>query len=92
MTSRCSDRSRARRVHAGHGFADSTADVLEPEASDELMRQKAVAMAATGAAVVASANLGCTMQIAAGLKALGSDALVLHPIEILDHAYSRAST
>lgn len=56
------------------------------------MRQKAVAMAATGAAVVASANLGCTMQIAAGLKALGSDALVLHPIEILDHAYSRAST
>lgn len=63
-------------------------NVLEPEMSDELMRQKAEAIAFTGAAVVASANPGCTMQIAAGLQALGKEVEVLHPVEILDRAYA----
>ena len=68
-------------------------DVVEPQLADELMRQKAEAIVATGARVVASANPGCTMQIAAGLRALGFDVEeagvdVLHPVEILDRAYS----
>jgi len=63
-------------------------NVLEPEMSDELMRQKAEAIASTGATVVASANPGCTMQIAAGLQALGKEVEVLHPVEILDRAYA----
>ncbi len=62
-------------------------NVLEPEMSDRLMHQKAEAVAGTGAAVVASANPGCTMQIAAGLRALGAGSEVLHPVEILDRAY-----
>jgi len=63
-------------------------NVLEPEMSSELRRRKADAVASTGADVVASANPGCTMQIAAGLRELGSPIPVLHPIEILDRAYS----
>jgi glycolate oxidase iron-sulfur subunit len=63
-------------------------NVLQPTAADELMRRKAEAIAATDAAVVASANPGCTMQISAGLRMLGSGARVLHPVEILDLAYA----
>jgi glycolate oxidase iron-sulfur subunit len=37
---------------------------------------------------VASANTGCTMQIEAGLRELGSPIRVLHPVEILDRAYA----
>jgi glycolate oxidase iron-sulfur subunit len=63
-------------------------NVLEPEMSSELRRRKAEAVASTGAAVLASANTGCTMQIAAGLREIGSPINVLHPVEILDRAYA----
>lgn len=63
-------------------------NVLEPEMSTELRQRKAEAVASTGGDVVASANPGCTMQIAAGLRALGSPMRVLHPIQILDRAYA----
>lgn len=62
--------------------------VLQPETADALVRAKAQAVASTGARVVASANPGCTMQIAAGLRALGHEAEILHPVEILDRAYA----
>ena len=63
-------------------------NVLEPVMSSELRRRKAEAVASTGADIVASANPGCTIQIAAGLRELGSTMRVLHPIEILDRAYA----
>jgi glycolate oxidase iron-sulfur subunit len=66
-------------------------NVLEPEMSSALRRRKTEAVAATGARVLASANPGCTMQIAAGLRELGSPIEVLHPIQILDRAYGAAS-
>ncbi len=59
-------------------------NVTQPEMSEALMREKAEAIASTGADVVASANPGCTMQIRAGLHAIGSTLEVLHPVEILD--------
>jgi glycolate oxidase iron-sulfur subunit len=62
-------------------------NVLEPEMSDRLMAQKAAAIAATDADAVASANPGCTMQIAAGLRNAGRPLEVLHPVELLDRAY-----
>lgn len=65
-------------------------NVLEPAMSDELMRQKAEAVRDTGARVIASANPGCTVQIAAGLRRLGVNAAVVHPIELLDLAYGAA--
>lgn len=62
--------------------------LTQPETADALMRVKAEAIASTGASVVASANPGCTMQIAAGLRAVGAPLEVLHPVELLDRAYA----
>ena len=62
-------------------------NVLEPEMSGQLMREKAEAIRDTGVRIVASANPGCTMQIAAGLRAIGTDIAVVHPVELLDLAY-----
>jgi glycolate oxidase iron-sulfur subunit len=63
-------------------------NVLEPEMSSELRRRKAEGIASTEASVVASANPGCTMQIAAGLGELGAPREVVHPVELLDRAYA----
>jgi glycolate oxidase iron-sulfur subunit len=60
--------------------------LTEPEMSGALLREKAEAIASTGATVVASANPGCTMQIIAGLRAIRPDVRVVHPIELLDAA------
>jgi glycolate oxidase iron-sulfur subunit len=65
--------------------------VLEPVTADVLMRAKAEAIASTGVHVVASANPGCTMQISAGLRALGAEVEVVHPLELLDRAYAAAA-
>ena len=60
--------------------------VTQPETAGELGSQKAAAVAATGATVVASANPGCSIQLAAHLLRLGHDIAVVHPIELLDRA------
>jgi len=65
-------------------------NVLQPGMAGELMRRKAEAIASLGPDAVASANPGCTMQISAGLRALGLDVPVLHPVELLDRAYRAA--
>ena len=65
-------------------------NVLEPEMSGRLMREKAQAVRDTGVHVVASANPGCTMQIAAGLRGMGADVEVVHPVQLLDRAYGTA--
>jgi glycolate oxidase iron-sulfur subunit len=61
-------------------------NVTEPQMSGRLRREKAQALRATGATVIASANPGCTMQLRAGLAELGTPARVVHPIELLDAA------
>jgi glycolate oxidase iron-sulfur subunit len=61
--------------------------VTEPELSGRLRDEKVEAIRATGAKVLASANPGCTMQLHAGLRALGVDVEVVHPIQLLDRAY-----
>jgi glycolate oxidase iron-sulfur subunit len=62
-------------------------NVVEPQMSGQLMREKAEAIRDIGARVIASANPGCTMQIAAGLRTLGLHAEVVHPVQLLDRAY-----
>ncbi|MEX0984760.1 MAG: (Fe-S)-binding protein [Actinomycetota bacterium] len=61
-------------------------NVTQPELSGALRREKAAAVVSTAASVVASANPGCTMQIAAGLAAKGAAVEVLHPVQLLDRA------
>jgi glycolate oxidase iron-sulfur subunit len=63
-------------------------NVTQPEMSAELRRQKAEAVAASGATIVASANPGCTMQLVAGLHELGLEVEVVHPVQLLDRASS----
>ena len=58
----------------------------QPEMAGALGGQKADAIAATGATVVASANPGCSVQLAAQLRQRGHDIAVVHPIELLDRA------
>ena len=62
--------------------------ILQPESASALGQRKAEAIASTGASIVASANPGCSIQIAAWLKQIGSDIRVRHPLELLDRAYT----
>jgi glycolate oxidase iron-sulfur subunit len=66
-------------------------NILEPEMSDELQRLKGDAIRRTGAPVVATANPGCAMQLAAGLLGRSPRIEVVHPAELLDRAYAPPS-
>jgi glycolate oxidase iron-sulfur subunit len=57
--------------------------VLQPELAGRLRRQKAEAIAGARAPVVAVANPGCAIQIAAGLREIGSTTRVAHPAELV---------
>ncbi|MDE3112506.1 MAG: 4Fe-4S dicluster domain-containing protein [Chloroflexota bacterium] len=63
-----------------------TYNVVQPEYADLLQRAKVDAVLSTGATAVVSANPGCMLQIAAGLRARGADVAVLHVVEVLDRA------
>ena len=67
--------------------AAGTYNLTQPEMSDRLGRRKLDNVAATGAAVVATGNVGCIMQIARHAKQRGSDVEVVHPVDLLDRAY-----
>src|SRR6476646_2829042 len=59
----------------------------QPALAEPLGAQKAAAIIATGATVVASANPGCSVQLAHHLGDARID--VVHPIELLDRALAR---
>jgi glycolate oxidase iron-sulfur subunit len=60
-------------------------NLLQPEAARELGVRKAAAVRATGAALVVSANPGCSLQIAASLAATdGAVPAVAHTVQVLD--------
>jgi glycolate oxidase iron-sulfur subunit len=68
-------------------------NLVRPKPASELGERKARNILSTGAALVASANPGCTLQIKAGARRLGRRVRVLHPVEILDvslHAKQRS--
>ena len=59
-------------------------NVLEPQAAAELGRRKVERLRATGAEVIAAANPGCALQIAAHARDDGGPPLrVVHPLELL---------
>ena len=63
-------------------------NLTEPEMAERLGKRKVENVEATGATIVATANPGCALQVAAGLRAAGYDASVKHIVEILDDAYA----
>jgi glycolate oxidase iron-sulfur subunit len=58
-------------------------NLVQPEAAAELGRRKARNLLDTGAEIVAAANPGCAIQIAAHSERLGHRMPVLHPMELL---------
>jgi glycolate oxidase iron-sulfur subunit len=58
----------------------------QPAMAGALGRGKAVAVEATGATIVASANPGCSVQINGHLQTDGAAIEVVHPVELLDRS------
>ena len=65
-------------------------NVTEPEMAARLLARKVRHVVATGAEAVVTANPGCILQIAAGVRAAGHAVAVLHVVELLDRAYRAA--
>lgn len=65
-------------------------NLLQPELSGRVLREKLAAIKETDASVLATGNAGCQMQIGAGACLAGMKLNVRHPVELLDEAYARA--
>ncbi len=63
-------------------------NLLQPETSAALLARKLDNAGKTGAATIVSANPGCMMQIAAGLRVRGLEVEVVHIMTLLDRAYA----
>jgi glycolate oxidase iron-sulfur subunit len=68
-----------------------TYNLDQPEISASLGARKAGAVAATGAAIVATGNIGCLTQIAAHLARQGHGVRARHTFQVLRDAYREAS-
>jgi glycolate oxidase iron-sulfur subunit len=66
-----------------------TYNVTQPGYADALQASKVAAILSTRADAVVSANPGCMLQIAAGLRERGSAMPVLHLAEVLDRAMAK---
>ena len=66
-------------------------NLTEPVMAQRLLERKMACVEATGATTVVTANPGCILQLAAGLRARGRDVEVLHVVEVLDRAYAAAA-
>jgi glycolate dehydrogenase iron-sulfur subunit len=65
-------------------------NLVEPETSNTVLAPKLSNIAATGAALVATGNPGCLMQIGAGLLRESSETRTVHPVDLLDRSYALA--
>lgn len=63
-------------------------NLQHPELSGEILADKLAAIRESGADTVATANPGCIMQIGAGARMSRMHVAVIHPVELLDAAYS----
>jgi glycolate oxidase iron-sulfur subunit len=67
--------------------AAGTYNLTQPEMSERLGRRKMDHIAATGAAVVATGNVGCILQIARKIRERRSPIQVVHPVDLLARSY-----
>ncbi|MBX6316278.1 MAG: 4Fe-4S dicluster domain-containing protein [Isosphaeraceae bacterium] len=72
--------------------AAGTYNLTQPEMSERLGRRKVDHIAATGADLVVTGNVGCILQIARQIKERGLRIEVAHPVDLLDRAYRGDST
>jgi glycolate oxidase iron-sulfur subunit len=62
-------------------------NLIQPEMAGQLLARKLKHIQSTGAAIVATANPGCLLQLINGAKARGLDLRVVHPVTLLAEAY-----
>jgi glycolate oxidase iron-sulfur subunit len=67
--------------------AAGTYNLTEVEMAGKLSRRKMENILSTGARVVATANIGCLMQIACEARMQGEQLPILHPMQLLDLSY-----
>jgi glycolate oxidase iron-sulfur subunit len=67
-------------------------NITQPEMAGKLLDRKLANLQRTGAAVVASGNPGCSVQLEAGLRQAGRNVRVVHPVSLLAEAFRRAKT
>lgn len=67
-------------------------NLVEPETSARVLDPKLENIKATEAALVATGNPGCHMQIGAGLIRAGSRVRCVHPVDLLDRSYHDRSS
>jgi glycolate oxidase iron-sulfur subunit len=65
-------------------------NLLQPEMSQRVLREKLDHIKETGAGILATGNPGCQMHIGAGACLSGMKLSVCHPVEIVDQAYEQA--
>src|SRR5215217_2027766 len=65
-------------------------NLLQPEMSQRVLKEKLDHIEETGAGILATGNPGCQMHIGAGACLSGMKLRVCHPIEIVDQAYEAA--
>jgi glycolate oxidase iron-sulfur subunit len=61
-------------------------NILQPEVGDELGKQKVQNLMNTRASLIASANVGCTVQIRKHLQLQSQQVPIMHPMELLDYS------
>jgi glycolate oxidase iron-sulfur subunit len=62
-------------------------NIIQPDMSQQLLARKLGHITKTGAAIVATANPGCHLQIENGAKTHGKKFQVFHPVSLLAMAY-----
>lgn len=65
-------------------------NITQPEMSAKLLARKMEHIETTGAAIVASANPGCCVQLEAGARTNARPIEIVHPITLLARAYRQA--
>lgn len=63
-------------------------NVVHTDLAMQILRHKMEHIMLTGASIIATANPGCMLQLAAGVRLYGKGQRVAHVVELLDEAYS----
>lgn len=67
-------------------------NIIQPEMADQLLERKLGHIKSTGAAVVATGNPGCLLQVVNGAKQRHMPLRVVHPVTLLAEAYRREAS
>ncbi len=62
-------------------------NIVHDEMADSILQKKMALVNGTGAEVVTTANVGCAIQLQAGVSRYGKQQRVMHVVELLDEAY-----